>query len=111
MATRGRSARNKGLNFERFIALKFKSVGFPDAKRHLESQIEEALGYDLDNTGPFVVQCKAWKEYASISKINEIKITNKIPLLITKGDNKPAMVVMPLEDFLKGLEDFGYFRE
>jgi hypothetical protein len=48
--------------------------GYPDAKRHLEYQYQEAdAGRDLDGTGPFAVQAKCWKRTPSIDAILEIK--------------------------------------
>lgn len=96
----GKRSRTKGHSFEREIAKFFQTIGYLEAKRHLEYQSEEVVGVDLDNTGPYKVQCKRNKGYAPINKIFEIQdMKDCIPLLITKADNKPAMVVMPLSDF------------
>jgi len=70
--------------------------------------MQEAKGYDLDSTGPFRFQCKAFKKYAPISCIEEVKdLKGTIPALITKGDRKPAVVCLYLEDFIRILEDVG----
>ena len=95
----GKSSRDKGLNFEREIAQAFREF-YPEARRHLEFQFEEADGVDLDNTGDWFIQCKRNKAYCSISKIDEIKRKGGRPLLITKGDRKPAMVAFELKYFL-----------
>lgn len=96
----GKMSRDKGLNFERRIAQELRGI-FPNAKRHLESQAEEALGYDLDCTEPFLFQCKRNKKYAPISKIEEIQLErdNSFHVLITKGDKKPTVAVMFFDDF------------
>ena len=99
---KGRHARTKGHSFERELANKLKVSGvFPDAKRHLEMQASEAKGYDLDNTGPYRIQCKRYKKYAPITAIEEIKDEHgTIPVLVTKPDHKPAMAVIPLDHFI-----------
>lgn len=94
------NGRRKGHQFERVIAQKFKKAGWKDAKRHLEYQIQEAGGVDLDETSPYLVQCKRGRKYAPIEKINEIGETNGVRLLVTKGDHKEIMAVLPFEDFL-----------
>ena len=96
----GKRSRNKGHNWERECATLLKPI-FPSAKRKLEYQVEEAKGYDLENTGPFLIQCKRGKKYCSISKIDEPQCEeNQMPMLITKGDRLKPVVAMYLEDFI-----------
>lgn len=77
----GRSQRNKGLGYERHIAHRFIEEGFEDAKRHLESQHQEAgQGRDLDGTAPFAVQCKHWNGAPPITKIDEIVPSEEYPI-------------------------------
>jgi hypothetical protein len=98
----GKLSRNKGHSFERLIAKKFRPI-FPDAKRHLEYQKSEARGFDLDGVGEYKVQCKRGRKYANPSAIEEIQlcpIEGGIPVLITQGDFKEPMAVLPLEHFL-----------
>jgi len=97
--------RKKGHDFEREIAKRLRDIGFRRAKRHLEVQREEANGFDLDHTGPFAIQCKRTKKYASIETINEIK-SDLMPILVTKGNGKPIMVAMTFDDWLKLAEKF-----
>ena len=105
MAKKPRSknyARNKGLSFERDIAIAFRVV-FPDAKRHLEFQKEEAKGVDLDHTGEFKVQCKKYAKYVPVNTIQEVQyneMLGEVPVLVTAGTNQRAMAVLPFEDFL-----------
>lgn len=54
-----KGARDKGHSFERKVSEFFRDCGFPDAKRHLEVQAQEAMGYDIDGTGRYRVQCKS----------------------------------------------------
>lgn len=99
--------RTKGHGFEREMAIRLREI-FPECKRHLENQKQEAKGYDLDNTGPFRFQCKAMAKYAPLSRIEEVKdLQGTIPALITKGDHKKPIVALYLEDFLEILKDVG----
>lgn len=107
----GKAQRVKGYTFERKIAQLFKSIGFKDAKRHLEFQYQEAMGYDLDGTHPYYIQCKKHKAYVPINTIEEVKTpVGGIPVLITEPDRKRALVAIYLDDFInllklvKGLE-------
>lgn len=96
----GKHSRTKGHSFERECARDFQSIGFPDARRHLEYQDGEANGVDIKNTGLFAIQCKRGQQYAPITKIEEVQIPG-LPLLITKADKKPAMAVLPWKELMK----------
>lgn len=91
--------RNKGLSYERKIARLFREI-YPNAKRKLEYQIDECTGVDLEGVGPFLVQCKRLKKYASISKIKEVQ-GRGIHALVTRGDNERDVICLYLDDFLK----------
>jgi hypothetical protein len=98
----GKSARAKGHNFEREIASAFRLAGWLGAKRHLEMQVQDCLGYDLDNCEPFRIQCKCFKDYAPISCIKEVKPSpGSVPMLITKGDSTPPVCVLYFSDFIR----------
>lgn len=103
----GKKSRDKGHNYEREIAKRLRPL-FPQAQRHLEYQQGEANGVDLANTGNLSIQCKRFKNYASITRIFEVQeVSGKIPVLVTKGDRLPDMVVLSLDDFLAILDDVG----
>lgn len=98
----GKKSRDKGHNWEREIANLFQKYGYKEAKRHLEVQTPECMGFDLDNTDPWLVQCKRHKGYSSVNTIFEIiDIKGKKPVVITKADRKPAMVILTLADFME----------
>jgi hypothetical protein len=101
-AKRGRSARTKGHQFEREVAIQLRHI-FPGVRRHLEYQDVEANGVDLVGTGRFKIQCKKLKKYSSITAIDEIeydRAMGEVPILVTAGDNKPPMAVLPFEDLI-----------
>lgn len=99
----GKLSRTKGRAFEQEIARLFRPI-FPDARRHLEyQQFEAAFGADLAGTGPYQIQCKRGRKWASLSAIEEVKADEafgEVPVLVTKGDNKRILVALPLEHFL-----------
>lgn len=99
----GKYSRRKGLGFEREFARMLRPW-FPKARRQLEFQKECALGVDLCETGHYRFQCKKLKDYAPVNTIKEIQcdrdLSGEVPVLITAGDNKPAMAIMYMEDFL-----------
>lgn len=105
------AARRKGLQFERDVANAIKHI-FPEARRHLEFQDDKVYGIDLVNTGEWKIQCKRFQKYVSIATISEVKIREDetaTPVLVTAGNNLPAMAVLPLADFIRLIE--AYERE
>lgn len=110
----GRHSRTKGHSFERHIAKLFRELGlFPFAKRHLENQKEEALGFDLDNTGPFLFQLKRYAKWVSVSKIFEVQkqYEGDIPVLVQKADNQPAISSLFFDDFCRVIEGFLLYQK
>lgn len=101
----GAYARTRGHTFERAVANRLKEEGlYPEAKRHLENQAAEALGFDIDNTEPYYIQCKRNKQYAPITKLEEVQLNKlpdeAVPVLVTKGDRKKEVVCLYLDDFI-----------
>jgi hypothetical protein len=98
----------KGKQFERDIANSLLHI-FPKAQRMLEYQSSVVKGVDLENTGEFDIQCKRNQAYAPISKIKEIAVKDpdRTPVLVTKGNNVPAMAVLPWDKFVKIIERLG----
>lgn len=102
----GAASRRKGLNWERWLAIQLRPI-FPGARRQLEFHENDAKGTDLQGTGLFRFQCKKLKKYSPISAIKEIvyqHAAGEIPVLVTAGNNEPAVAVLPLEDFIWLLE-------
>lgn len=96
------NVRRKGHQFERDIAILFQQAGFKNARRHLEYQMGEALGKDIANVEPYLIQCKATKKYVPLTTINEIQNQHEgIPVLIAKGDNLPPLACIPLAHFME----------
>jgi hypothetical protein len=99
-------SRTKGHSFERSTAIALRHI-FPQAKRQLEYQIDDCLGVDIANAGPFRIQCKKTRKYVSINTIEEIQCSPElgdVPVLVASADHKPAMAVLPFEDFVRLLE-------
>jgi hypothetical protein len=99
-------ARRKGHSFERHVAILFQSI-FPGARRQLEYHSDDAKGIDIAGTGVYKVQCKRYRDYAPVAKINEVQCDREfgeVPILVTAGDHKEPMAVLPLEDLLQLIE-------
>jgi len=97
-----KAARTKGHNFEREIATAFRLAGWLGAKRHLEFQVQDCLGYDIEGVEPFRIQCKCYSDYAPISKIKEVKYqAGKVPMLVTRGDNLDTVCVLYFRDLIR----------
>lgn len=98
--------RNKGRAFELECIKEIKHI-FPDALRHLEFQKEEAIkGYDISNTDHYDIQCKRGHNYASVLKIEEVKrVMDRVPILLTRADNKKTIACLYFEDLITLLED------
>lgn len=103
MASRGKSARNKGNSFEREIMAFFKSLGFDKCKTSRnESKTRDDLKIDLCFTEPFNVQCKAHESIKpSVHEIlfKEMPNENNYNLLFWKRNGKGTIVAMSLDDF------------
>lgn len=89
--------RRRGHDFERWVS-NFLKKFFPYSKRHLEYQIQECKGVDLDNTEPFAIQCKRRRDIKVYNWLEEVKDKTAIPILIAKADRKEPIIVGYLDD-------------
>ena len=97
--------RTKGHGYEREVARALREI-FPHVEREWEAHTGK--GYDLRNTGTLRIQCKRGKQYAPITKINEVPLSlDTIACLVTRGDNTESVICLYLEDFIKMLNDIG----
>ena len=95
------NSRRKGHTYEREIVAEFRAKGWIKTCRNIETNPDAVLGVDILHTEPFMIQVKRYADYCPISKIEEIPpVPGTIPLLITKPDDKSAMVVLSLANFL-----------
>ncbi|MFZ8933231.1 MAG: hypothetical protein ACO2ZP_04965 [Bacteriovoracaceae bacterium] len=101
----GKMSRNKGASYEREVARKFREF-YPEAKRNV-TECQQGQGIDILDTGPLDIQCKRKRKYSPITAIEEVpRVEGRIPVLITRGDNKEDVACLYLKDFLailKGL--------
>lgn len=104
----GKMSRTKGHAYEREIANALRPL-FPEACRQLEYQ--EGLGVDIANTGRLRIQCKRYKGYAPLSKIEEADNGEGIPVLVTRADRKKTLVALPWEDFIEILQNPNHIHE
>lgn len=95
----GKAQRKKGHDYERAIRIRFSDLD-EGAVRNYENLPGATLGHDVEACG-FLIQCKKGKGYAPVNKIFEVQSTKGVPLLITKADYKPDMVVISLDAFME----------
>lgn len=106
MATKGRSARQKGHNYELQIRDFFKDLGWDKCvSSRSESKNKDDQGIDLCYTEPFNVQCKAVENLGSIHKVLSLmpQDTN-YNLVFHKRNRQGTIVAMTVEDFQSILE-------
>lgn len=98
----GKYQRTKGLGWERRVSQDLRPI-FPEAKRHLEVQMQEAQGYDLDNTGDWRIQCKAMAKVPNMPKVFKefTKLTDEqIPMVVFSVTNKGEYACVKWKDML-----------
>lgn len=95
----------KGKSFENYLSGEIRHI-FPNAGRMLEFQSGNNTGTDLQDTGDFRFQCKAYANYAPLTKIKEVMTTGdeEIAVLVTKGNHQPPIAAVYLVDFIDLLE-------
>lgn len=99
-----RFEREKGARFEREVARVMAEI-WQQSRRNLEAPGASGdHGIDVIGAGPFVPQVKRRRKYAPVNCIFEVDEDavqpGQVPLLITKGDYLPSMVVMRFDDFM-----------
>jgi hypothetical protein len=101
-----KSQRDKGKRGELEAVRQLRRV-FPDAARRILNDAANETGVDLKGTGRLLIQVKNHRRYVPCSTLKEIREVGGIPVVMTKADHKPWLVVMKLDDLLKILEDVG----
>jgi len=91
----GKAVRLKGIAYEREIAARFRGI-FPQAARNLTETQRGGQGVDLVGVGRLRVQIKRGKSYAACARIEEVSAGDGLPVLVTKADRRPDLVVMRL---------------
>jgi hypothetical protein len=101
MATRGRSARQKGHSFELQIRDFFRELGYEKCvSSRSESKNKDDQGIDLCFTDPFNVQCKAVENLGSMHKVlDEMPKGHNYNVVFHKKNRQGTIVAMTLDDF------------
>ena len=111
----GKTSRDKGARFERFLALVFKAM-FPDA--HRGQQSHNPRHCDIEGT-PFRIEAKHWKKLtyqnvrdaAAQAEENGQRFNDdRVPIAITKRDGEEPLVHITLRYFLQLIEKH-FWRE
>lgn len=106
MATRGRSARQKGHTFERDMAEWFRSLGWMRCvTSRAESKTKDDQKIDLCFTDPFNVQAKAVENLGSVHKVlSEMPNDSFYNVVLHKRNRQGVIVAMDLDDFREIIE-------
>ena len=101
MATRGKSARDKGNQYERKIVIECKQLGFEKAlTSRNESKTKDDAKVDLCFTDPFNIQCKAVEKLGSYFDIlDSMPEDENYNVIFHKKNFKGEIVVLRQEDF------------
>lgn len=111
----GKSQRRKGMAFQRFLANRWKELGyFPLAystgagqsrhNRHSEVKLP-----DVENTDPLWVECKADENispWRALVQAEEDAPEGRLPVAVCKKNRKGVLVAMRLEDWEELLAGF-----
>jgi len=101
----GKTARNKGHNYERKIRREFIELGFTNCNTsRFESLKLDAEKVDLCNTGCFNIQCKAVENGINYQKLlSEMPKDEKFNIIFHKKQGK-EIAVLSKADFYELLE-------
>jgi hypothetical protein len=114
MASKGRSAKQKGHDYERKIRNEMIELNFfPDCETSRnESRKKDGEKVDLCYTDPFNVQCKAQERMGLVHNIlKDMPSDDNINLVFDKRNYKGEVVCMTKEDFYKILKMLGFGEE
>lgn len=106
MASKGRSARQKGHGYELKIKNEMIEMGFTkcETSRYESKKLDDAK-VDLTNTAPLSIQCKAVENLGSAhSTLKTMPKDDNINLVFHKKNHKGEVVSMMKEDFYKILK-------
>ena len=96
----GKSSRTKGATFEREICIQIRETLGVDAKRNLVQTREG--GGDILLAG-YVLECKRRAKiavYEWLEQADGACTLGEKPVVVCRGDNKEALVIMRFDDFL-----------
>lgn len=102
MATRGKSARTRGHNYECQIVQEFCAMGKPCKTSRYASRINDDAKIDItfDDAFPFNIQCKALNVFKSpIVILGEMPDSTNYNLVFQKINHEGEFVTMKKEDF------------
>ncbi len=97
--------RDKGKRFEREVVNTLKESGFFSAKRIPLSGLQEGFKGDIllkrnETSKELLGECKS--RAGGFKLIYDAKEQDNADILFIKQDRKPVLVVMSLEDYIKG---------
>lgn len=107
----GKMSRDKGARFERQVAAMFREYGY-DASRSAQHEGKTGQSHDIKGTPFLSVECKHqekmhlydWYEQSVTDAEAEGK--GNVPVVIHKQNNKPILVTIGFDDFMKMYNEF-----
>jgi hypothetical protein len=96
----GKTARNKGHQFERDIVNELKELGFDCSTSRYSSKEMDDKCVDIVGTPPFHIQCKAWKSAPNLhTELKKMPDDGNYNVIFHKRPRKGTIVAMTKEDF------------
>ena len=105
MASRGRGARAKGANFERYLGHYLSEKTSLDARRGLAQT--RGGGAEVSDVEIDYIHIEAKRQKRCSIKgaveqaVNDSQANGKIPVVITKDDRKPILCTMLIDDWVE----------
>ena len=100
----GKLSQRKGADFERWAANALRTV-WPNAKRGLVQRRDASEGADVENTGPFWIECKHQAHPnidAAVTQAEKASAgTGQWVAAITRKTGGQVLVTMTLDDWLE----------
>lgn len=108
MASRGKSARNKGNSYERQVVKEFKEMGWTKASTSRYSSKEnDDNKVDLCNVNPFNIQCKAVEGSVKyLEVLASMPVGDNINCIFRKRNREKQLVILTKDDFYKLIKDY-----
>ncbi len=102
----GKMQRDKGARFERFVAALFKDQGY-EAYRSAQHDGKTGHAADVEGVPDLHIECKAQERMELYKWIDQAIRDNKArkelrtPVVVHKANNKPVLVTMLFDDWIK----------
>ena len=94
-------AKEKGVKYELKIINELKALGFEAESTRNASRKLDSEKVDIISDIPFHIQCKRCERIHNVETLLYEIPTDKTPVIFTKKNHKPDLVIMKKEDFYR----------